>query len=147
MNELLTGNLFANSAPLSEGERFETLLSHDNVVIERIVSSSHITPTEYVQPQDEWVVLLKGEAVLEVAGDLHELKAGDYLFLPSGTPHTVRQASDGSLWLAVHIHDPRAADELQVRMQTSLEDVQAGRVTRHAHVDELMRHLDGLADE
>jgi cupin 2 domain-containing protein len=34
-----TGNLFADAAPFSAGERFETLLSHKNLVIERIVSS------------------------------------------------------------------------------------------------------------
>lgn len=100
-----SGNLYVDALPPSEGERFETLLQHRNLVIERIVSSADITPTEYVQPQDEWVVLLKGEAVLEVAGDSRELKAGDYLFLPAGVPHTVRRVSSGALWLAVHLHD------------------------------------------
>jgi len=109
VNGLELGNLFADAAPPAGGERFETLLSRGNVVIERIVSSADVTPTEYVQPQDEWVVLLKGEAVLEVAGRIHELKAGDHLFLPSGMPHTVRRTSDGALWLAVHVHDVNQA--------------------------------------
>jgi cupin 2 domain-containing protein len=39
-----------------------------------------------------------------VAGREVALKAGDYLFLPARTPHTVRQVSDGALWLAVHLH-------------------------------------------
>ncbi|MEW6764866.1 MAG: cupin domain-containing protein [Pseudomonadota bacterium] len=97
MNELLAGNLFVNAAPPPEGERFETLLEHKNLVIERIVSSSLIAPTEYVQLQGEWVVLLKGEAVLEVAGELHQLKAGDYLFLPAKLAHAVRKVSEGAL--------------------------------------------------
>ncbi len=97
-------NLFADAHPPSVGERFETLLRHRNLVIERIVSSSAITPTEYVQTQDEWVVLLKGAAVLEVEGEPRELTAGDYLFLPAGMPHTVLRASEGALWLAVHLH-------------------------------------------
>ena len=105
MNDLLAGNLFADALLPQEGERFEPLLQHRNLVIERIVSSSAITPTEYVQPQDEWVVLLKGEAVLEVAGELRELKAGDYLFLPAGMPHAVRRVSAGALWLAALLHN------------------------------------------
>ncbi len=98
------GNLFTDTATPSEGERFETLLTHRNLVIERIVSSATITPVEYVQPQDEWVVLLSGTAVLEVNGKSATLHTGDYLFLPANTPHIVKQVSQGALWLAVHLY-------------------------------------------
>lgn len=97
-------NLFANAAPPQEGERFEALLSHKGLVVERIVSSSRIASQEYVQEQDEWVVLLQGEATLDVDGQTVQLRSGDYLFLPSRTPHTVQRVSDGALWLAVHLH-------------------------------------------
>ncbi|NTV94037.1 MAG: cupin domain-containing protein [Thiobacillus sp.] len=103
-----TGNLLADATPPDSGERFQPLLTHRNLVIERIVSSDAITPQEFVQSQDEWVVLLKGEAVLEVAGETVALRSGDYLFLPSGTPHTVESTSEGALWLAVHLHDGAA---------------------------------------
>lgn len=97
-------NLFADAAAPAEGERFETLLDHKNLVVERIISSAAITPSEYVQPQDEWVVLLRGDATMEVDGEVVELQSGAYLFLPAGTPHTVRRVSEGALWLAVHLH-------------------------------------------
>lgn len=99
-----TGNLFADAALPKKGERFETLLSHRNLVVERIVSSAEITPCEYVQPQDEWVVLVQGEAELEVAGESVSLTPGDHLFLPAGVPHTVVSVSEGAIWLAVHLH-------------------------------------------
>lgn len=97
-------NLFADAAAPAEGERFEALLTHRNLVVERIVSSARIQPTRYTQPQDEWVALLRGEAELEVAGETVVLRAGDHLFLPAGTPHTVRAVAEGSVWLAVHLH-------------------------------------------
>ena len=103
------GNLFADAAPPPEGERFETLLSHRNLVVERIVSSAAITPTEYVQAQDEWVVLVQGEAVVRVAGVTITLAAGDYLFLPAGEPHRVERVSQGAIWLAVHLHPEQAS--------------------------------------
>ena len=104
------GNLFSDaSAPLA-GERFDTLLSHKNLVVERIVSSADAVPQEYVQTQDEWVLLVAGDAQLRVAGEPVSLKSGDYLFLPNGVPHTVLRASPGALWLAVHLH-PEAAPE------------------------------------
>lgn len=97
-------NLFTNANPPPEGERFDELLRHKNLVVERIVSSAAVTAQEYVQPQDEWVLLVQGEAVLRVDGVAISLKAGDYLFLPAGTPHTVEKTSVGTMWLAVHLY-------------------------------------------
>lgn len=97
-------NLLDDALPPTEGERFDTLLARRNVVIERIVSGALIRPSNYVQDQDEWVVLLKGEATLEVDGQTMKLQAGDSLYLPAHTPHTVLQTSYGTTWLAVHIH-------------------------------------------
>lgn len=99
-----TGNLYADADPPADGERFETLLGHRNLVVERIVSSARIAPSEYVQTQDEWVAMIQGEATLEVAGASVELRSGDYVFLPAGTPHSVRRVSEGALWLAIHLH-------------------------------------------
>lgn len=106
-------NLFTNANPPPKGERFDELLRHKNLVIERIISSSAITPQEYVQAQDEWVLLMRGEAVLQVDGRSVSLKAGDYLFLPAGTPHTVERTSEGATWLAVHLH-PEPLPESEV---------------------------------
>jgi cupin 2 domain-containing protein len=97
-------NLFTDAMPPHEGERFDTILSHKNLVIERIVSSEAITPQEYVQTQDEWVLLIQGEAVIQLAGESISLKAGDHLFLPAGVPHTVLQTTAGAMWLVVHLH-------------------------------------------
>jgi cupin 2 domain-containing protein len=104
-------NLFDLGALPSQGERFDEVLRHRNLLIERIVSSSRISPQIYVQAQDEWVMLLSGEASMRVCGELLALKAGDHLFLPAGTPHSVETASQGATWLAVHLHP----DEIQAK--------------------------------
>jgi len=97
-------NLFDNTAPPATGERFETLLHHRNLVIEQISSSSDIPLTQYVQTQDEWVLLVQGAADIEIDGQSKPLKSGDYVFLPANTPHCVKRVSEGALWLAVHLH-------------------------------------------
>ena len=102
------GNLYADASAPPADERFDVLLRHRNLVVERIVSSAAVEPRSFVQAQDEWVVLIRGTAVLEVAGERLDLAAGDYLFLPAGTEHTVRSASEGALWLAVHLHPETA---------------------------------------
>ncbi|MBI4212488.1 MAG: cupin domain-containing protein [Deltaproteobacteria bacterium] len=95
-------NIYATKVP-AKGETFNDLLSHKHVKIERIVSSDEIPDIEYIQEHDEWVLLLKGRTTLEVQGDLHELKEGDYFFIPAKQPHKVLKAESGTIWLAVHI--------------------------------------------
>lgn len=101
-DELLS-NIYDYIPPMS-GEEFNTLLSHKNIKIIQIVSSNNLEPTEYIQDEDEWVVLLKGSAKLIIDNQDIELKSGDYLFIPAHTPHTLLSVEDGTLWLAVHIY-------------------------------------------
>jgi cupin 2 domain-containing protein len=98
------GNLFEDAGPPREGERVDRLLTQRNLVVERIVSGASVPPGEYLPSQDEWVVLLKGDAVLTIAGETLKLESGDYVFLPAGVPHTLERVSEGALWLAVHLH-------------------------------------------
>lgn len=114
MQAVSVGNLHADATPPAQGERFDVLLSHKGLVIERIVSTSKITSEQYVQEQDEWVVLLKGSATLDVAGECVALRDGDHVFLPARTPHTVLSVSDGAMWLAVHLHPARQPERNDV---------------------------------
>jgi cupin 2 domain-containing protein len=96
-------NLFADAEPPAQGERFDTVLRSERVTIERIVSSDRPEPAIYDQAGDEWVVLLRGTAVLEIDGVPHALAEGDHVHLPAHRPHRVLRTSAGALWLAVHL--------------------------------------------
>jgi len=85
------------------GETFTTLLEHKNIKINRIVSSVDVEPIEYNQEEDEWLVLLEGEATLLVDTKEQVLTKGETLFIPAKTPHTVLKTSNGTVWLTVHI--------------------------------------------
>lgn len=87
------------------GESIESLLEHRNLRIERILSSPHCASGPYDQDRDEWVVLLQGRALLEIAGEKVNLQAGEALLLPAHTPHRVLDTSPTPpcVWLAVHI--------------------------------------------
>ncbi len=63
-------NFFADSQPPTAGECSSTILRHKNVQIERIISSGSFGPCDYLQVQDEWVVLLEGRAVMIIAAQL-----------------------------------------------------------------------------
>jgi cupin 2 domain-containing protein len=98
-------SLFAEAAPEPTEEVFTTLLEKQGLKIERIASHGHVSPAGfwYDQEQEEWVLLVRGEAVLQVEGqpDLR-LKAGDHLRIPAHLRHRVASVSDDALWLAVH---------------------------------------------
>lgn len=99
---LVRGNLFDGEAPAS-GEHFEVLAKLRGTTIERIVSSASPGLDLYDQAQDEWVVLLRGRAQLELRTETLELSAGDFILIPAHTPHRVLSTSAGALWLAVHV--------------------------------------------
>jgi cupin 2 domain-containing protein len=98
-------NIFNNIPSLVIGEDFSELLNCQNVVIERIVSSDKPDNIIYNQPQDEWVILLRGKATLQLKNDIINLTSGDYLFIPGNTPHQVIKTSFNPccIWLAIHI--------------------------------------------
>jgi len=100
-------NLFTGLPSPRAGEVFDELLRCRNLRIERIVSSPRPEPTRYDQAHDEWVLLLQGEATLELGTARVDLTAGDHLFIRAHTPHRVVATSTEPLcvWLAVHL-DP-----------------------------------------
>jgi cupin 2 domain-containing protein len=104
------GNLFADISAASspEKEDFAEILARPGLKIERIVSHGHRSPEGfwYDQPQDEWVIVLKGSAGLrfEDEGSARTLNAGDYVFIPAGKRHRVEWTDPQlpTVWLAVH---------------------------------------------
>jgi cupin 2 domain-containing protein len=97
-------NLFEiQNLPPTNSEIFETLLKHKNIEIKKIISNTLKTPQTFIQEEDEFVILLKGCAKLEINGEIKKLKSGDWIFIPAKTPHTLIKTKKTALWLTVHI--------------------------------------------
>lgn len=98
-------NIFSNIAEAGEEEQFNLLLKSPNCRIDRIVSSGHSSPKGfwYDQENDEFVLLLQGEATLEFEDRLLTLKAGDYLHIPKNCKHRLESSSIDPvcIWLCV----------------------------------------------
>ncbi len=100
-------NIFNDIPANLPEEIFTLLLENKNVRIERIVSEGQRTPAGewYDQMQNEWVILLQGEAVIEYENtEQRTLNAGDYLSIPANTRHRVAWTSHAqqTIWLAIH---------------------------------------------
>lgn len=101
-------NLLADLPSHLDHELVTEMVSRPGVRIERIVSTGHTTPVDapYDQADDEWVVLLSGNAELWLEGKgTVTLVPGDQLLLPAGCRHRVLFTSldEPTVWLAVHI--------------------------------------------
>lgn len=97
------GNFFSGDKAPSSGELFHDILRSGNVIVERIISSSDIPHNDYCQRQDEWVIVLKGNASITIGERECTMREGDYVFIPAGVRHRVLSVENGTLWLAVHI--------------------------------------------
>ncbi len=85
-------NIFSDIPDNFPDEIIETLVSSENVRVEKIISKGHPSPENfwYDQEENEWVVLLKGNAkLLFEEGKLINLTAGDYINIPAHTKHRV----------------------------------------------------------
>jgi len=96
-------NIYDFELPNLDNEKFDTLLNHKNIEIKRIVSNTLKTSQTFVQNDDEWVIVLKGCAKIEMNNQIYKLKAGDYLFIPANTKHTLLKTKKVVVWLAIHI--------------------------------------------
>lgn len=97
-------SVFDKLPPLKD-EIFEVLHKQKNIEITHIVSSSDLPQKEYDQKEDEFVLILEGEATLEVEREIKVLKKGDYLFLPAHTKHKILSVKNNTHWLAIYMKD------------------------------------------
>jgi cupin 2 domain-containing protein len=100
-------NIYDRLAENLQSELIEQLVENENARIERIVSRGHQSPAQgwYDQDNDEWVMLLKGAAILSFDdGSTINLKPGDYMTIPAHKKHKVDWTDPDAetIWLAVH---------------------------------------------
>jgi cupin 2 domain-containing protein len=100
-------NIYDGVASQQADEQVDRLLARPGLRIERIVSTGQASPPGfwYDQPEDEWVVVLKGRAALVIEGEAERVLApGDFVFLPAHRRHRVAwtAADEPTVWLAVH---------------------------------------------
>ncbi|MEZ5197619.1 MAG: cupin domain-containing protein [Bacteroidales bacterium] len=103
-----TNNLFNLDPIQSSGQEvFESILKTRDLTIERIVTSKpYDNPGDwYDQENDEWVLLIQGEASLEFSNnEVITLIPGDYILIPAHKKHRVKRSSEEPkcIWLAIH---------------------------------------------
>ena len=100
-------NLYLDLPENHDDEQTKILESHGSTRVERIVSFGQSSPPGfwYDQDQNEWVIVLEGEAKLELEdeSEIIHLKQGDYIKIPAHQRHRVQwtRPNQPTIWLAV----------------------------------------------
>ena len=101
-------NLFSQIPDARAAEVVEEILRTSQFKLERIVSGGQATPPGewYDQNTNEWVILLRGSAVLLFDGEADKvvLRPGDYIHIPARQRHRVEwtDPEKKTVWLALH---------------------------------------------
>ncbi len=99
-------NIFADIPEHLNEELFDVLQQNEQIKIERIVSTGQTSPKTgwYDQTQNEWVIVLKGEAIITFEDKEVSLKTGSYINIPAHTRHKVSWTHPQieTVWLAIH---------------------------------------------
>ncbi len=101
-------NIFSDIPAQTPEEILETIIKSDQFKIERIISRGQATTDGdwYDQNQNEWVLVLKGNAGLLFEGSekIVLMKTGDYINIPAHKKHRVEwtDPEEETIWLAVH---------------------------------------------
>lgn len=99
-------NILSNIPSSLPEELFEDILIADGLRIERILSHGHSSPEAgwYDQTENEWVMVLKGEGVIEFeSGEVVTLAEGGFVNIEAGVKHKVLSTHPDqvTVWLAV----------------------------------------------
>ena len=108
--KFLKQNIFQALPDTTKEEIIEEIINSGNCRIERIVSEGQSSPENfwYEQDENEFVLLLKGSAVIEFSDNTATpLTEGDYIFIPKLMKHRVKEtsASAKTIWLAIFFSD------------------------------------------
>lgn len=100
-------NIFDAIPKNLDKEIVESLVKSDRLRIERIISKGHTSPESgwYDQDENEWIILLKGEAVLLFEDESSiKLIAGDFINIAAHKKHKVTWTTPNveTIWLAIH---------------------------------------------
>lgn len=87
----------------STEEIFTELLKTPNIKIEQIISYGQSSPNDfwYDQEENEWAIVLDGEAILEFEDKSVTLKKGEYINILAHQKHRVAYTANPTIWLAV----------------------------------------------
>ena len=103
------GQSHENIADAKAGEEFKNIhvrkMDSDPLASTFLIWVKNSVKEHYHAEHTEVVQVIEGEGVLTLGDDRFDIKAGDYIFIPKGTHHSV-EVTSGSILKALSIQTP-----------------------------------------
>ena len=93
--------LAAETQYASNGIVSRTLLRAPNARVVLFGFAEGQELTEHTSTQTAMVQVLSGECDFSLSGQVHKLKAGDFLYMPANAPHAVKATTQFSMLLTL----------------------------------------------
>ena len=93
--------LAAETQYASNGIVSRNLLRGSNVRVVLFGFAEGQELTEHTSTQTATVQVLSGECDFSLSGQVHKLKAGDFLYMPANAPHAVKATTQFSMLLTL----------------------------------------------
>ncbi len=98
-------NILSNILVDKKNEQFFDIFKNENIRIETIVSNGQKSKKDfwYEQDENEFVMIVQGDAILEFNDKEVKMSKGDYLIIEKHIRHRVKYTSQtqATIWLAV----------------------------------------------
>lgn len=98
-------NIYENILINKLDEEFTDILKNEKLRIERIVSNGQSSKDNfwYEQDENEFILLIEGDAIIEFEDKEISLKKGDYLDIKAKVRHRVKETNNKNptIWLAI----------------------------------------------
>jgi len=118
-----TDNILSGIPEALPQELEQLLLENEHLSIRRILSKGHSAPAQgwYEQQDNEWVLVLKGEGIIEFTDHSERhMQEGDYSYIPALKKHRVKWTPEQevTIWLAIHFPGQKLTQKKQARGQS-----------------------------
>jgi cupin 2 domain-containing protein len=118
-----TDNILSGIPEALPQELEQLLLENEHLSIRRILSKGHSAPAQgwYEQQDNEWVLVLKGEGIIEFTDHSERhMQEGDYCYIPALKKHRVKWTPEQevTIWLAIHFPGQKLTQKKQARGQS-----------------------------
>jgi len=118
-----TDNILSGIPEALPQELEQLLLENEHLSIRRILSKGHSAPAQgwYEQQDNEWVLVLKGEGIIEFTDHSERhMQEGDYSYISALKKHRVKWTPEQevTIWLAIHFPGQKLTQKKQARGQS-----------------------------
>lgn len=91
--------LASQVTPAADHVQFQKIFDNENGGVSLLAFNAGQKLDEHLAPAEVMVCVLEGEIIFNMSGNSHSIRAGEFLLMGAGVPHSVSATKDSKLML------------------------------------------------